>query len=82
MILRRIFIILIYPFRELIKLYRYGFGIMSKESRTLWLIAVIKLVIMFAILKVFFFKDFLKTEFKTDEQRTEYLRKNFTEIKK
>lgn len=36
---------------------------------------------MFAILKVFFFKDFLKTEFKTDEQRMEY-QKNFTEIKK
>jgi len=62
MVFWRIFIILIYPFRELIKLYQYGFRIMSKESRTLWLIAVIKLVIMFAILKVFFFKDFLKTE--------------------
>lgn len=37
---------------------------------------------MFGILKIFFFKDFLKTEFKTDEQRMEYLRKNFTEIKK
>lgn len=71
-----------YPFKELISLYQHGFSIMSGESRALWVIAIIKLLVMFGILKIFFFKDFLKTEFKTDEQRMEYLRKNFTEIKK
>ena len=82
MILDQIFRLMIYPFQELIKLYQYGFSIMSKESRTLWIIAVIKLFVMFGILKVFFFKDFLKTQFKDDKQRMEYLQKNFTEIKK
>ncbi|MDV3462905.1 DUF4492 domain-containing protein [Elizabethkingia anophelis] len=82
MVLRNMLSFILYPFQELIKLYQYGFSMMSKESRTLWVIAVIKLIIMFGILKIFFFKDFLKTEFKNDEQRIEYLQKNFTEIKK
>ena len=82
MVLRNMLSFILYPFQELIKLYQYGFSMMSKESRTLWVIAVIKLIIMFGILKIFFFKDFLKTEFKNNEQRIEYLQKNFTEIKK
>ena len=82
MILDQIFRLMIYPFQELIKLYQYGFSVMSKENRTLWIIAVIKLFVMFGILKIFFFKDFLKTQFKDDKQRMEYLQKNFTEIKK
>ena len=81
-VLRNMLSFILYPFQELIKLYQYGFSMMSKESRTLWVIAVIKLIIMFGILKIFFFRDFLKTEFKNDEQRIEYLQKNFTEIKK
>ena len=48
----------------------------------LWAIALIKLLIMFGILKIFFFKDFLKTNFDSDEQRIEYLQEKFTEIKK
>ncbi|MFC4686835.1 DUF4492 domain-containing protein [Chryseobacterium sp.] len=81
-VLRNMLSFILYPFQELIKLYQYGFSMMSKESQTLWVIAVIKLIIMFGILKIFFFRDFLKTEFKNDEQRIEYLQKNFTEIKK
>jgi hypothetical protein len=82
MIVDQIFRLMIYPFQELIKLYQYGFSVMSKENRTLWIIVVIKLFVMFGILKVFFFKHFLKTEFKSDEQRMEYLQNSFTEIKK
>ena len=55
-----VFNFLLYPFIELIKLYQHGFSIMSKESKSLWAIAIIKLFIMFGILKMFFFKDFLK----------------------
>ena len=82
MLIQQVSRFILYPFQELIKLYQYGFSIMSKESRTLWIIAVIKLFVMFGILKVFFFKDFLKTQFKDDKQRMEYLQKNCTEIKK
>ena len=71
-----------YPLEAIFQLYRHGFSIMSAQSRLLWAIALIKLFIMFGILKVFFFKDFLKTNFDTDEQRIEYLQEKFTEIEK
>ena len=73
---------LLYPFIELVKLYKHGFSIMSKESKSLWAIAIIKLFIMFGILKMFFFKDFLKTNFDNNQQRIEYLQNTLTEIKK
>lgn len=73
---------LLYPFIEFVKLYKHGFSIMSKESKSLWIIAVVKLFIMFGILKMFFFKDFLKTNFESNEQRIEYLQNILTKIKK
>ncbi len=73
---------LLYHFIELVKLYNHGFSIMSKESKSLWIIAVVKLFIMFGILKMFFFKDFLKTNFESNEQRIEYLQNTLTKIKK
>lgn len=73
---------LLYTFIELLKLYKHGFSIMSKESKSLWIIAVVKLFIMFGILKMFFFKDFLKTNFESNEQRIEYLQNTLTKIKK
>lgn len=73
---------LLYPFIESLKLYKHGFSIMSKESKSLWIIAVVKLFIMFGILKMFFFKDFLKTNFESNEQRIEYLQNTLTKIKK
>ena len=73
---------LLYPFIELVQLYKHGFIIMSKESKSLWIIAVVKLFIMFGILKMFFFKDFLKTNFESNEQRIEYLQNTLTKIKK
>lgn len=41
------------------RFYRDGFRAMT-WGRTLWLIILVKLFVMFAILKVFFFPDFLK----------------------
>ena len=71
--MKKVFQITIFPFKEWVGLYRHGFSIMSRESKMLWAIALIKLLIMFGILKIFFFKDFLKTNFDSDEQRIEYL---------
>jgi hypothetical protein len=39
----------------------------------MWLIIIIKLFIMFAVLKLFFFQDFLKTKYDNDGQRSEYV---------
>ena len=53
-------------FRKAFDLYYDGFRSM-RLGKTLWAIILIKLFIMFAILKVFFFPDFLKQHAQGDE---------------
>ena len=48
------------PFVRAYRFYRDGFRGLTPTSKKLWLIIAIKLFIMFAILKVFFFPNFLK----------------------
>ncbi|WP_418827349.1 DUF4492 domain-containing protein [Phocaeicola sp.] len=50
--------------------YRDGFRSMTL-GRTLWVLILIKLFIMFFILKLFFFPSFLKG--KTNEEKQEYV---------
>lgn len=52
--------------------YRDGFRQMT-VGRTLWKIIFIKLFIMFAVLKFFFFPDSLATNFSTDAQRADHV---------
>lgn len=47
-------------------------------GRSLWKIIIVKLVIMFAILKVFFFPNFLKSNFSTDEARADHVLQELT----
>lgn len=42
-------------------------------GKTLWVLILIKLFIMFAILKFFFFPDFLKSRFDSDSERSDYV---------
>ena len=42
-------------------------------GRTLWKIIIIKLIVMFAVLKMFFFPDYLSTEFGNDQQRADHV---------
>ncbi len=46
---------------------------MSEWGRKVWIIIIIKLFIMFAILRIFFFQDFLNKKFDNDKQRSEYV---------
>jgi len=46
---------------------------MSWWGKKVWIIILIKLFIMFAILKVFFFHDFLRKNYDSDAQRSEYV---------
>ena len=65
----------------LIRIYRFyrdGFRQMT-VGRTLWKIIFIKLFILFAVLKFFFFPDFLATTFSTDTQRAEYVIEQLTQ---
>ncbi len=59
-------------FQRVFSFYYEGFKGMS-IGRTLWLIILIKLFVMFAILKIFFFPNFLKTNFETDQERGDYV---------
>lgn len=49
------------------RFYRDGFRAMT-WGRTLWLIILVKLFVMFAILKVFFFPDFLKGKSEAEKE--------------
>lgn len=61
------------------RFYYNGFASMT-WGRQLWLIILIKLFIMFAVLKLFFFPDFLKTNFETDAERSNYVIERLTDI--
>jgi hypothetical protein len=53
--------------------YYDGFRSMSWWGRKAWVIILIKLFIMFAILKIFFFTDFLSSKFSNDREKGEYV---------
>ena len=57
--------------------YRDGFAQMT-VGKSLWKIIFIKLLVMFAVLKLFFFPNFLKQNFETDEQRANHVLEQIT----
>ena len=65
-----------YPVR-VFRFYRDGFRSMTL-GKTLWKIILLKLFIMFGVLKLFFFPNFLNTNFDTDEQRAGYVMEQIT----
>lgn len=60
-------------FKRIFSFYYDGFREMPLWGRRVWLIILIKLFIMFAILKLFFFPDFLKSKFDNDKDRSKYV---------
>lgn len=52
--------------------YYDGFRSMT-VGKKLWIVILIKLFIMFVVLKLFFFPDFLETRFKTEKERSNYV---------
>ncbi len=61
------------------KMFWDGFTSMSKQSRTLWIIVIVKLIVMFAILRPIFFPDFLKSQSKDKEGQYDYVREQMIE---
>lgn len=57
--------------------YVDGFRSMT-VGKTLWKIIFIKLIIMFGVLKLFFFPNFLATTFETDAQRANHVLNELT----
>jgi hypothetical protein len=68
-------------YRSIAGIYRFyhdGFRSMT-VGKTLWKIILIKLFVMFAVLKLFFFQDFLQSNFTTDEERADHVFEQITE---
>ena len=63
--------------KKVFKFYYERFRNMT-WGRKLWGIILLKLFIMFAILKIFFFPDVLKRDFTTDEQRSDHVLEQLT----
>ena len=59
--------------RRIIKFYVKGFRSMT-IGKTLWMLIIIKLFIMFAILKIFFFPNILSSNFDNDDDRAQHVR--------
>ena len=69
-------------FHRIWRFYFDGFKDMGKWGKQVWIIILIKLFIMFAILKIFFFPNFLETNFNSDQERSNHVLENLTEPKK
>lgn len=54
-------------------MFRDGFKSMTL-GRTLWILVIIKLCIMFLILRPIFFPNFLNSKFKDSESKSDYVR--------
>lgn len=67
-----------YPL-NIYRFYKDGFRKMT-VGKTLWKIIFIKLIVMFAVLKLFFFPDFLQTNFSTDQQRAAHVISQLTGV--
>jgi hypothetical protein len=65
----------------LISVFRFyvdGFREM-RLGKTLWLIILVKLFIMFIVLKIFFFPNFLGSRFQTNEEKADFVGKQLIE---
>ncbi|WP_092222704.1 DUF4492 domain-containing protein [Desulforhopalus singaporensis] len=62
------------------RVYRFyldGFRKMT-VGKTLWKIIFLKLLVMFAVLKLFFFPNYLGSHFSTDQQRADHVIEQLT----
>lgn len=62
---------------KIVNFYVEGFKKMTL-GRTLWIIILIKLFILFVILKLFFFCDFLNSKFSDDAEKSNYVLENLS----
>jgi len=65
-------------FARVFYFYYNGFRNLSPVGKRLWVIILIKLFIMFAILKLFFFPNYLNTNFDSDEERSDHVIEQLT----
>jgi hypothetical protein len=66
--------------KKILDFYLDGFKGMT-IGRTLWIIILIKLFVLIFVLKLFFFPDLLKKNYKTDKDRSAHVIESFTQPK-
>jgi hypothetical protein len=66
--------------KKIFSFYLDGFRSMT-VGKKLWIIILIKLFIIFILLRIFFFPDFLKSKFRDDKQRGDYVREQLIKRK-
>lgn len=66
------------PIYKVARFYVEGFRNMSRWGVQVWVIILLKLFIMFVILRLFFFPDILKQNFSSDEERSDYVLEQLT----
>ena len=59
--------------KRIIRFYVEGFKSMT-VGKTLWALIILKLFIMFAILKLFYFPDLLSSNYDNDDDRAQHVR--------
>ena len=59
--------------KRIIRFYVEGFRSMT-VGKTLWALIILKLFIMFAILKLFFFPNLLSSNYDNDDDRAQHVR--------
>lgn len=69
------------PFRILYRIYVDGFRNIGITGKSLLIVLAVKLFIMFAILKIFFFPNFLKQNFDNDAERSDHVINQITNTK-
>ncbi len=69
---------MVHYIKRFLSLYYNGFREMT-VGKTLWKIIFIKLFVMFAVLKLFFFPNYLKTQYETDQQRADHVINQITQ---
>ena len=69
-------------FKRIFNFYYQGFSNMPRYGVQLWILILLKLFIMFAILKIFFFPDILETQFESDEEKSKFVIEQLTKPNK
>lgn len=62
---------------RILAMYRDGFKNMTL-GRTLWIVIVVKLAVIFLIVKLLFFPDRLAADYDTDKERSQAVRNALT----
>ena len=63
--------------KEIRNMYVDGFRQMT-IGKTLWALILLKLLVLFLVVKLFFFPDVLKRDYSTDEERAAAVRRHLS----